>query len=165
MDPRKKARLEAAGFRFGDAADFLGEADCDYKVIGLLPHHPKVSLLDKAHLGDDHETTHLIVLSIPTGEQHMNKEEELLAFLHEHVFDPILTSPVASNSLKTGVRLTITRLQQRDAAGMLQYYWSAVIGTEKSTAFARQMREEGFTRFEEIIEDFRDRFNDRWLRS
>ena len=72
----------------------------------------------------------------------MTKEEELLAFLHEHVFDPILNSPDASRPLKSGVRLTITRMQQRDTAGMVQYYWSAIIGTERSTSFARQMREE-----------------------
>ena len=95
----------------------------------------------------------------------MTKEQELLAFLHEHVFDPILNSANASKSLKSGVRLTITRMEQGDAARMIQYYWSAVIGTERSTLFARQMREEGFTRFEEIIDEFRDRFNDEWLRS
>ena len=94
----------------------------------------------------------------------MTKEEELLAFLHQHVFDPILDSPNASPSLKSGVRLTITRLQQRDAAGMIHYYWSAIVGTERSTAFARHMREEGFTRFEEVIDEFRERFNDDWLR-
>lgn len=95
----------------------------------------------------------------------MTKEEELLAFLHEHVFDPILNSPVASHSLKSGVRRTIERMKQRNATGMIQYYWSAVIGTERSTKFAREMRKEGFTRFEEIIDEFRDRFNDKWLRS
>lgn len=32
------------------------------------------------------------------------------------------------------------------------------------TSIARQMRAEGFTRFEEIIDEFRDRFGDRWFR-
>src|SRR5947209_7937829 len=95
----------------------------------------------------------------------LTKEDELMAYLHAHVFDPILSSPVASTKLKQGVRLTITRMQQRDAEGMLHYYWSAVIGTERSTTFARLMRQEGFTRFEEVLEEFRDRFNDRWLRN
>ena len=93
------------------------------------------------------------------------KEQEIMAFLHENVFDPILTSPLASNSLKQGVRLTIMRMEQRDALGMIRYYWSAIIGTDRSTTFARQMREEGFTRFEEVIDEFRDRFNDAWLRT
>ena len=93
------------------------------------------------------------------------REKELLAFLHQHVFDPILSSRRASQSLKAGVRLTIARMGQRNAEGMIQYYWSAIIGTERSTSFARQMRAEGFTRFEEIIDEFRDRFNDAWLKS
>ena len=95
----------------------------------------------------------------------MSKEQEILDFLHANVFDPILDSPSASDTLKRGVRYTLMRLEQRDAAGMIQYYWSAIVGTERSTEFSRQMRQEGFTRFEEIIDEFRDRFNDRWLRS
>lgn len=90
-------------------------------------------------------------------------EKEILAFMHENVFDPVLNSPVASDSLKAGVRLTIMRLSRLDAAGMIQYYWSAIVGTDRSTAFARHMREEGFTRFEETIDQFRERFTDEWL--
>lgn len=93
------------------------------------------------------------------------KKAEVLSYLHQHVFDPILDSETASERLKRGVRMTITRMNERDAAGIVQYFWSAVIGTERSTKFARDMRDEGFTRFEEVLEDFRERFDDRWLRS
>lgn len=95
----------------------------------------------------------------------MTKEQELLAFLHQHVFDPVLNSRTASKELKSGVNLTIARMSQRDAAGMVQYFWSAVIGTERSIGFAHRMREEGFSRFEEVLEEFRICFNDAWLRS
>lgn len=64
-----------------------------------------------------------------------------------------------------GIRLTVTRMDNREAAGIVQYFWSAVIGTDRSVVFACQMREESFTRFEEIIEPFRERFYDKWLRS
>jgi len=84
-------------------------------------------------------------------------------FLHQHVFDEILQSATASEKLKQGVRYTIMRMEQRDAAGMVQYYWSAIIGTERSIGFAALMREEGFDRFEEAIEEFRVRFGDRFL--
>jgi len=47
--------------------------------------------------------------------------------------------------------------------GIVSYYWSAIVGTDRSVEFARQMRGEGFTRFEEIIDEFRDRFGDRWI--
>ena len=93
----------------------------------------------------------------------MSKENEVMAFLHEHVFDRILNSDSASQSLRKGVRYTIMRLEQRDANGMVHYFWAAISGTEKSAEFARQMKDEGFTRFEEVIDEFRDRFNDEWL--
>jgi len=95
----------------------------------------------------------------------MTKEQELMYFLYEHVFQPILNSPNASKELKSGVNLTIGRMNQRDAAGMVQYFWSAIIGTERSIGFAQRMRQEGFSRFEEVLEEFRERFNDAWLRS
>jgi hypothetical protein len=95
----------------------------------------------------------------------MTKEQEIMQFLRENVFDPILNSPQASNELKQGVRYTIMRLNKLDATGMVQYYWSAIVGTERSTKFAKQMRLEGFTRFEERIDQFREQFNDAWLRS
>ena len=95
----------------------------------------------------------------------MTKEREILDFLSINVFDPILNSPQASKELKKGVNYTIMRLKQRDAEGMVSYYWSAIVGTEKSTEFARQMRNEGFIRFEEVIDEFRDRFNDVWFRN
>ena len=95
----------------------------------------------------------------------MAKEDEIMEFLHRNVFDPILNSQDASDSLKQGVRYTIMRMQKQDALGMISYYWSAIVGTERSTEFARMMRNEGFTRFEEVIDEFRDRFNDNWLKS
>jgi hypothetical protein len=80
------------------------------------------------------------------------------------IFDPILQSRNASEKLKQGVRYTIMRMEQRDAEGMIQYYWSAIVGTERSISFAALMREEGFDRFEEALEEFRVRFNDDFLR-
>ncbi len=93
-----------------------------------------------------------------------HKEMEIMTFLHSRIFDPILQSPQASEKLKQGVRGTIMRMEQRDAEGMVQYYWSAIVGTERSVGFAAQMRQEGFSRFEEALEEFRVRFNDDFLR-
>ncbi len=95
----------------------------------------------------------------------MTKEQELMNFLHKHVFQPVLNSPNASKELKSGINLTIARMNQRNATGMVQFFWSAVIGTERSIGFAQRMKQEGFTRFEEVIEEFRVRFNDTWLHS
>ncbi len=93
----------------------------------------------------------------------MTKEDEIMSFLGENVFNPILESPDASETLKKGIRYTIMRMNERDALGMVSYYWSAIVGTDRSVNFAAQMRDEGFTRFEEVIDEFRARFNDGWL--
>ena len=76
----------------------------------------------------------------------------------------MLTSTAASDSLKSGIRLTIIRMEKLEARKMIQYFWSAIIGTERSFGFAARMREEGFTRFEEIFEEVRVRFDDRFMR-
>ena len=94
----------------------------------------------------------------------VTKEDEIMMFLHERVFDPILKSPEASENLKQGVRLTVARMWERDAAGMVNFYWSAIVGTGRSIDFAEQLRVAGFIRFEEVIDEFRKRFNDEWLR-
>jgi hypothetical protein len=71
-----------------------------------------------------------------TTSQLGRKEQAIMDFLHQRVFDPILQSSAASEKLKQGARMTIMRMEQRDAAGMIQYYWSAIIGTERSIGFA-----------------------------
>jgi predicted glycosyl hydrolase (DUF1957 family) len=95
----------------------------------------------------------------------LTKREQIMNFLHETVFDPILNSQTASEALKKGVRDTILRMNVHDAYGMRNYYWSAIIGTERNADFAVKMRQEGFTQFEEGIDDFRNQFNDDWLKT
>jgi hypothetical protein len=85
------------------------------------------------------------------------KEQQIMDFLHERVFDPILASTTASAPLKQGIRLTIIRMMERDAVG------AALKGTERSIGFAARMRNEGFERFEEALEDCRVRFGDQVL--
>ncbi len=47
---------------------------------------------------------------------------------------------------------------------MVQYFWSA-LATENAITFSKHLKEEGLTRFEDVMEEFRDVFNDSWLRS
>ena len=92
------------------------------------------------------------------------KRQEIMSFLHERVFGTILNSANASNSAKRGVRLTIMRMEQLSAAGMRQYFWSAIAGKGNAISFADLLSREGFVRFEEVLEDFRERFTDDWQR-
>ncbi len=94
----------------------------------------------------------------------MTKEQEVMNYLHRNVFDVILSSKTASGKLKSGVKLTIGRMNQLSAEKMVQYFWSA-LATENAITFSKLLKAEGMPRFEDVMEDFRDRFNDRWLRS
>ena len=94
----------------------------------------------------------------------MKKEDEIIQFLDKRIFNPILNSETASNSLQIGARMTRMRMKERDAVGMISYYWSAIVGTERSIGFAKKLKDENFIRFEEVIDDFRIRFSDEWLR-
>ena len=89
----------------------------------------------------------------------MTPEQQIMDFLHRRVFDPLLTSSTASAGLRSGDQLTINRMRNLDADGMRQYFWSAVIGTERSIGFAAKMKQEGFDRFEEVLEEFRTSFD------
>ena len=78
--------------------------------------------------------------------------------------DDAVSRARASEGLKQGVCYTTMRMEQRDAAAMVQYYWSAIVATERSIGFAFLIRKVGFERFEEALEEFRVRFDDRFLR-
>lgn len=94
----------------------------------------------------------------------MTKEQEIMEYLHQKVFDPILDSKTCSPKIKSGVNLTIGRMNRLSAEKMVQYFWSA-LASENSITFSKHLKSEGLMRFEDVMEDFRDRFNDRWLRS
>jgi hypothetical protein len=108
--------------------------------------------------------TNFTNLNEPEGGK-MTKEEQIMQFLREKVFDPILSSQTASTDLRKGVNYTIMRMNQLDAVRMVSYFRSAIAGTDRSVDFATRMQEEGFTRFEEVNDEFSSKFNDEWLRS
>lgn len=94
----------------------------------------------------------------------VTKEKEIMDFLHQRVFNPILDSPSSSNSTKSGVRLTIARMNKLKADKMIHYFWSA-LATDNAILFSKRLKEEELPRFEDVFEEFRDRFNDQWLKS
>ncbi len=93
----------------------------------------------------------------------MTREDEVMSFLNEKVFEPALNNPRSTPAIKAGINLTRTRMSQRTAFGMVNYFWTAVIGTERSTKFAKEMKRIGLARFEENIDEFRERFGNEWL--
>jgi hypothetical protein len=94
----------------------------------------------------------------------MSKEQEIMDFLKGKVFNPILNSSNASISAKRGVRITIIRMEKLPASSMVKYFWSAIAGKGNAISFADLLKNEGFIRFEEVLEEFREKFTDAWLR-
>ncbi len=93
----------------------------------------------------------------------MTKEDELMNFLHEKVFDPILNSPTAPAKVKSGVNLTIGRMRRLTARKMIEYYWSA-LSTSNAIEFSKKIKDAKLPRFEDCMEEFRERFNEDWLK-
>lgn len=87
----------------------------------------------------------------------MSREEEIMNFLNEKIFNPILSSPNATDDIKSGVRLTIARMSKLSADKMIQYYWSA-LSQDNSIGFSKKLKSAGLPRFEDVLEEFRDKF-------
>ena len=89
----------------------------------------------------------------------INKAEELIWSEAERV-------GIENNDkhLVQGIRLTRLRMKnQPNARKTLQYFWSAIQGTERSRNFYNIMKRYNLTTFEDIIVEFRDTFTDEWL--
>jgi len=95
----------------------------------------------------------------------MAKKDEVLSFLKEKVFDPILCCPVKHKEIEEGVRRTLAYFETQTARGIVEHYWKSIRGTRGSISFSGMLRQHGFPRFEDVLEEFRMRFNEEWLNS
>lgn len=90
----------------------------------------------------------------------MIKEQEILDFLEGKLFSPILQSPSTTEQFKSATRGLRLRMKQRDAQGMIQYFWKTVDAREKQAKYGRMLQNEGFSELEEILSEFRLRFKE-----
>lgn len=97
----------------------------------------------------------------------LEKQKELMDYLDEKIFNPAIKigEEKGNKTIVNGAKLTRARMSRLSAEKMIQYYWSAIIGTENSIRFADILKENGVDRFEDIYEEFRLKFNEGWLRS
>jgi DNA-binding winged helix-turn-helix (wHTH) protein len=94
------------------------------------------------------------------------KKKAIFDFLNGRIFRQVLAPhSKASVQAKNGIKRTIRHLRQHNAEGMRHYFWDSIVGNERSTPFSIMMKKEGFTRFEDLIDEFRARFSTEWLRS
>jgi len=91
----------------------------------------------------------------------MTKEQEILDFLEEKMFTPILNSASTSERFKTATRGLRLRMKQRNAQGMIQYFWSTVADANaKHANYGRMLQNEGFPEFEAVVDEFRIHFKE-----
>jgi len=109
----------------------------------------------------------LPIVMLNKGE--LDVQSDMLEYLHQRVFDPILSSPTASQSAKAGARLTVNRLeayrnQPEGAYKIHHFFWSAISGTEKSVRFFDILKSENLPSFEAQYDEFRRRWTTDWDR-
>lgn len=97
----------------------------------------------------------------------MTKEEEILNYLDSKIFTPIVESEEVPKNIKNGIRITRSRMKQLSAEKMVEYYWHSIIGTEnnRSINFAELLKENNLVRFEDVMEEFRVKFGNEFIRS
>ena len=83
-------------------------------------------------------------------------EEEIMIFLNETIFNPILEDPNVSNSIKRRTRFTRENISRLPANSMILYFWNSIVS--EGIAYSIEKRNESLPRFEDILEEFRIRF-------
>ncbi len=95
------------------------------------------------------------------------RKEEMLNYFNETIFEPAIQYGTENNipEMSQGARYTRMRMQQRNPEGILHYFWSAIVSTEKSISFSKLLKRHNVVRFEDIIDDVRDRFGNGYIDS
>jgi len=104
------------------------------------------------------------IVTIGSGEKQV--QEEMLSYLNENVFTPILSSSASSNA-KAGTRETVRRLEKfighpEGSLKMNHFFWAAVSGTERSIRFYEILQSQNLPSFESEMNEFRKRWIDDW---
>lgn len=97
----------------------------------------------------------------------VQKQKAIMDYFDNTIFSPALTYGKEHNLVDVvrGVNLTKARMSRLASEKMIQYFWSAIIGTDKSIRFSKMMKEHNILRFEDIIEEVREKFNEDFLRA
>lgn len=97
--------------------------------------------------------------------EQQKKQKEILDYLDNKIFIPILNNKDLDKKIISGARITKARMSALPVKSIVKYFWSAIVGTKKSLDFSDSLKKSGATRFEDILEDFRIRFDNNWLKN
>ena len=92
--------------------------------------------------------------------------QEMDNYFNARLFEPTIKYATDNNikEIAQGARYTRMRMSQLDSKKKLQYFWSAIQGTEKSIKFSKLLKDNGVLRFEDILEEVREKFNDDYFK-
>lgn len=93
------------------------------------------------------------------------RKKEMLNYFNETIFEPAIQYGKEHNipKMSQGARYTRMRFMLLSSDRILQYFWSAIIGTEKSIPFSKLLRDNNVLRFEDIIDEVRDKFSNEYF--
>ena len=92
--------------------------------------------------------------------------QEMDNYFNTKLFEPTIKYATDNNikEIAQGARYTRMRMSQLDSKKKLQYFWSAIQGTKKSIKFSKLLKDNGVLRFEDILEEVREKFNDDYFK-
>ena len=92
--------------------------------------------------------------------------QEMDNYFNTKLFEPAIKYGKDNNikEIVQGARYTRMRMEQLDSKRKLQYFWSAIQGTDKSIEFSKLLKDNGVLRFEDILEEVRIKFNDEYFK-
>jgi len=92
------------------------------------------------------------------------KKREILDYLNERIFNVLQSDMAIPSSVRRGLNLTKARLTAYPSPkSIVKFFWSAVSGTDRSIKMYTAMKQSNLVTFEDILPEFRERFNDKWL--
>ena len=95
------------------------------------------------------------------------KCKEIMNYFDEKIFNPALDFAKRNhnNTIYRGINITRARMYRLSSEKKIQFFWSAIVGTDKSIRFSDILKDNGITRFEDIIEEVRTKFNNDYLKA
>lgn len=95
----------------------------------------------------------------------MSKKQQLLNFLNENIFDPIISAPYASSQLKDDFLSMKEMLKNFSAKGILSFVWTSLFNEENEVILCNRLVDEGLHCYTSVITTFKKNFSYEWLRS
>ncbi len=95
----------------------------------------------------------------------MDKKQQLLNYLNNELFTPILQSPYTSSQLKYDFEHTRQTLQEFSAEGILFYVWNTFGSPELERVLSNRLIDEGFLNYGDALSTFKNQFTYEWLLS